>query len=132
MGVIVTAQESRAAIPYFKRKIKCPRHYLISPTVDVFLREPVPELSGVSDSAVKTFKVRKTRIKRDRFGNKMLDWKKIYEYEKTGKVIQPFISASYAIEHIYDPKHPICHMCRFKCMEGKQRINERSIKRLNG
>ena len=114
------------------RKIKCPRHYLVSPTVDVFLREPVPELKGVSESCVKTYKVSKTRIKRDRWGNKLLDWRKIYEYEKTGKVIQPVITASYAIENIYDPKHPICHICKFRCKESKQTINERSIKRLNG
>lgn len=133
MGV-VTLDTTKGQIntPYFKRKIKCPRHYLVSPKVDVFLREPVPELKGVSKSACITYGVQKTRVKCDRWGNKLLDWKKIYEHEKTGEVLQPAISASFAIEHIYDPKHPICNICRFRCTEGKQRVNERAIKRLNG
>jgi len=118
--------------PYYKRKIKCPAHYLIDPKEDIYLREEVPELRGVSKSAVITYGVKKTRIKLDRYGQKMIDWKKMYEMKKRGKVLQPFISASEAIERAYDPLSPVCRKCQRRCFKGKQNINETRIKRLHG
>lgn len=132
MGAIIESSTQTMQQPYYKRQIKCPRHYLIKPTVDVFLREPVELLKGVSADVCKRYDIKKTRIKRDRSGQKMLDWKKIYQLEKTGEVINPMVSASFAIEHIYDPLNPICTYCQFRCMEGKGKINPRSIKRLSG
>ena len=126
-----------ASAPYYQRKIKCPGHYLISPKVDIYLREPVPWANECSDYVTikrtgQRIKIRKTRIARDRFGRKMVDWKKIYALQKTGEVIQPWITASFAIEHIYDPKSWLCFKCDKRCMRGKGIINEHSIGRLNG
>ena len=118
--------------PLYVRKIQCPRHYLIDPREDIFLREPVPLLKSVSDSVCTRYKINRMRIKRDAWGNKLVDWKKMYELRAKGKVLQPEITASFAIEHIFDPLHPICKQCQFKCKRGKGIINERSIKRLAG
>ena len=111
--------------PYIQRKIKCPGHFLIPPHVDVFKREEVAELKGISKSTIDKYKLTTTR----RAG---LDWKKIYALEKIGIIKQPFISASYAIEHIYDPHGALCRQCDKRCMEGKGTINEYRIKRLHG
>lgn len=119
-------------LPTYVRKIQCPRHYLIDPREDIFLREPAPLLKGVSDSVCTRYKINKMRIKRDTWGNKMVDWRKMYALRKTGKVLQPMITASFAIENIYDPLHPICQQCQFKCKRGKGNINELGIKRLSG
>ena len=119
-------------VPTYVRKIQCPRHYLVDPKEDIFLREPVPELKNVSGYVCTQYKIKKTRIKRDAWGNKMIDWPKMYDLRRKGKVLQPFITAAFAIEHIYDPLNPICHQCGFRCKEGMGTINERSIKRLTG
>ena len=118
--------------PYIKRKIQCPAHYLVDPKEDVYLREPVERLKNVSDGVCKEYKIKKFSVKRDRFGNKMLDWKRIYALKKTGKVLQPFVTASFAIEHIFDPMSPVCIMCAGRCKRGKGKILETSIKRLSG
>lgn len=117
-------------VPYYQRKIKCPGHYLIPPNVDIYLREPVPELKGVSDRVVKSHGVQKTRRKKDVFGRPVLDWKKIYALERANIVKQPWITASFAIEYVYDPMSTLCKLCDKRCMEGKQGINTRTIKRL--
>lgn len=117
------------------RKIECPRHFLISPAIDVYKREVVPELKNVSDSLVRSGRARKTRIVRDAFGNPVLDWKKIYDHKRKcdGKVLQPLVTSKFAIEHIYDPKNPICILqCKKRCFRGVGNVNERGIKRLNG
>ncbi len=119
---------------YYMRKMKCPRHFLIHPSIDIYKREIVPELKNVSKSLLSSGRARNTRIARDKFGNKVLDWKKIYalEREGNGMVRQPEITGAFAIEHIWDPKHPICKMCNGRCKEGRGRVNETGIKRLNG
>jgi len=117
---------------YYSRKIRCPAHYLVPPDVDVYQREPVPELKGVSKSAVITYGVRKTRRKVGLDGRPLLDWKKLYELRRKGIVKQPMMPASFFIEHVYDPKSPICIKCRGRCKEGKGNVNEYSIKRLHG
>ena len=119
-------------LPTYVRKIQCPRHYLIDPREDIFLREPVPLLKDVSNSVCTEYKINKMRIKRDAWGNKLVDWKKMYALKAKGKVMQPMVTAAFAIENIYDPKHPICHDCKFRCKEGKGKINEKNIKRLSG
>lgn len=106
----------------YVRKIRCPRHYLLRPGHDPFIREPEPLLKGVSKSACITFGVKKERIKRDRYGNPMQNFRSFY---------QPEISAAFAIEHVYDPLNPICKQCK-RCLEGLGVVNTRGIKRLNG
>lgn len=111
-------------VPWLKRKIKCPRHFILKPKEDPFIREVVPELKNVSDDAVKTYKVKKTRIKRDRWGIPIRNPNSFY---------QPDISAAFAIEHIYDPDNHDCkYVCRGRCMEGMGSVNLRKIRRLYG
>jgi hypothetical protein len=137
MTVIIGEQP--VGTPYYMKKIRCAGHYLIPPTVDIYLREPIPETKGCSG---KTFeyrgqklKIKKERIKKDGFGRKMVDWKKLHKLRDVGIVQQPWVSAAWAVEHVYDPLN-FC--CAFQC-KGKPCLRERgmtantmSIKRLNG
>lgn len=132
---ILIGQQNKSSTPYYQRKIRCPGHWLVPPTVDVYLREPVDLLKDCSDYAEvkgKRIKIKKTRIVKDKWGNKQLDWKKLYELRSKGIVINPVITASEAIERIYDPLSMLCLNCDKRCLEGKGRINERSIRRLSG
>ena len=110
-------------------KIRCPRHYLVDPTKDAFKREIVPELRKVSESAVKTFGVKKYRIKRDKWGNPEMNW---------SAMIQPQITEGFAVEHIWDPLNPLCAQCgkgnprHGRCANALHRSNEFTIKRING
>jgi hypothetical protein len=131
----VVKKVSNFQAPYYKRMIRCPGHYLISPKVDVYLREPVPELKDCSDGAEykgRYIKIKKMRIVKDRFGNKMLDWKKLYELRNrgTGEVLNPIVSASWAIENVWDPKGMLCLQCPKYCREMRN-VSDLTIKRLN-
>src|SRR3970040_506477 len=100
---VIIGEEKSIGVPYYKRIIQCPGHWLISPKEDIYLREPVHELKECSDFVeYKGFrkKIKKMRIKKDRWGRKMIDWKKMHELRKTGKVLHPLVSASWAIEHV--------------------------------
>jgi hypothetical protein len=115
---------TQTATVAFIRKVRCPRHYLKHCGRDPFVRELDPLLKNVSDFVVKKYGVKKYRIKKDKCGNPILNFEAF---------MQPPISASFAIEHVWDPKNPICvNDCRGRCMRGKGPINERSIKRLSG
>lgn len=106
-------------------KIKCPRHFLLKPGAIPFQVEPNPLMKDVPEWAYRKWpKLRKYQVKRDRYGNPVRNNASFY---------QPEISRSFAIEHIYDPKNPICTMqCKGRCKEGMGIILETSIKRLNG
>ena len=120
---------------YFKRTITCPGHWLVSPKVDIYLREPVDLLKDCRNEVEykgKKIKIKKTRIVKDMFGRKLVDWKKLYEFRKTGQVIHPKVSAAWVIEHVYDPLSFICQHCDKRCKEGQGRILETSINRLQG
>lgn len=128
-------QSIRGQAFYLKRMITCPGHYLIPPQVDVYLREPVSLLKNCSDFIEykgNRIKLKKTRIAKDRWGNKRVDWKKLYELARKGIVLHPQVSASWAIEHVYDPKGLLCMACNKRCKEGLGTIIEHSIKRLSG
>lgn len=126
-------------IPYYKRMIRCPGHWLVNPKVDVYLREPVPELKDCSEFVEiegRRFNLRKMRIKKDRWGRKIVDWKKLHALRKTGQVLHPLVSAAWAIEHVYDPVSFFCQVqCKRgagqPCKEGQGRVLDRTIKRLN-
>jgi len=121
--------------PYYQRKVQCPANFLLTPAglkEDVWLREEVPLLKRVSKDLIKRYNLKTTRIARDRMGNKMLDGKKLYRLRKEGKLLQPFITASHAIEKVFDPMSPICKQCRGRCLEGKGKILTKTIKRLSG
>lgn len=133
--MIGTTQIKQSQAPYHLRKIRCPGHYLIPPTVDVYMREPVPELRDVSrviEFKGKRMRMKKERIVRDKWGNKKIDWKRIYELRKTGVVLNPVVSAAWAIEHVYDPISSLCIHCPKYCKEGQGRILITTIKRLMG
>jgi hypothetical protein len=117
--------------PYYKREIECPAHYHIPPTVDIYVREQVPELKNISNHVVKTYKIKKERRKKDAYGRPIIDWKKLYQLKRLGIVKQPRISASFAIENVYDPLNPVCIQCNGRCLEGKHGVNTNTIKRLN-
>jgi len=128
-----------SAAPYYKKLIRCEGHYLIPPTVDIYLREPIPELKNCSNRVFevkgKKIKIRKERIKKDGYGRKMVDWKKLRKLRDVGIVKQPWVSAAWAVEHVYDP---ISYLCNFRC-KGQPCLRERgmsantmSIRRLNG
>jgi len=120
---------------YFKRMIRCPGHYLIPPKVDIYLREPVEALKKCSNWVElmgKKFHIKKMRIARDRFGQKRVDWKKLYELRKKGIVLNPLISAAEAIERIWDPQGLLCQMCDKRCREGQGAVVETTIRRLKG
>lgn len=131
---VIIGEEKQGQGFHLKRMITCPGHWLVSPKVDVYKREPVALLKDCSDFVEikgKRIKLRKERIVRDRFGRKLVDWKKLYELRRTGQVLHPQVSAAWAIEHVYDPISFLCTMCDKRCKEGKGTIVERSIKRLN-
>ena len=132
MSIAVLGEKKTIGAPYYMRKIECPAHYLIPPTIDIYKREPVIELKDISKSVIQHYKIKTWRRAKDRFGRPIIDWARLYELKRKGLVIQPMISASYAIENIYDPISPICRICRGRCKEGKAKINEATIKRLNG
>lgn len=131
----IVLEDNRTGAPYYKRQIKCPGHYLVPPTEDVYLREPVPLLKHCRnwvEYKSQRFNIKKTRIAHDKWGNKKIDWKKLYDLERKGIVKQPFVTASWAIEHIYDPLSFLCRNCDKRCLEGKNKINTTTIRRLNG
>lgn len=120
---------------HLKRMITCPGHWLVPPNVDVYLREPVSLLKNCSNFVEfkgARIRIKKTRIVKDKFGNKVIDWKKLYELRRKGIVLHPQVSAAWAIEHVYDPISFLCKGCDKRCKEGLGKIMESSIKRLNG
>ncbi len=134
MSVII-GEDRKAGVPYIKRMIRCPGHYLIPPTVDIYLREPVPwakECSNEVEFRGQRIKIRKERIKIDRFGRKMVDWKKLHKLRDAGIVIQPRVSAAWVIENIYDPLSWLCIHCPKYCKEGQGRVVTTTINRLIG
>lgn len=121
---------------YIKRMIRCPGHYLIPPTVDVYLREPVPWYKSITrnfvDIGPRKLKIRKDRVKLDQYGRKMVDWKKLHKLRDAGIVVQPKVSAAWCIENIYDPQSWLCMNCPKWCKEGQGRVVTTTINRLNG
>ena len=134
MTLIVDNKVSNISTPYIQRKIRCLGHYLIPPQIDIYMREPVQELKNCHDFAewkgVRK-RIKKMRIMRDAFGRKKIDWRKLIELRNKGIIIQPWVTASWAIEHVYDPLGQLCIHCDKRCLEGKGRILTRTIKRLN-
>jgi hypothetical protein len=109
---------------YVLRTIKCPRNYILKPGKQPFSIEPNPHFknSRLTESDCKRFGIKMWRYKKDRYGNKIQDFRNFY---------QPEITAAYAIEHIYDPLNPICKMqCKGRCLRGIGKVNINSINRL--
>lgn len=121
--------------PRIQRKIQCPGQWMIPPTVDVYLYEQVPELkecSNIVEFGGKPMRIKKNRIRKDCFGNKMMDWKKLYDLRRKGIVMQPFVTCSWAIENVFDPLSHLCRSCDKRCKRGMGLVREYTIKRLRG
>jgi len=110
-------------MPYVKRMVRCPQHYLVDPKQDLYEREIDPNLRGVSKDAVKSFGINRFRKKRDAYGYPV--------WNKKAIIFQPEKSAAYLIEHVYDPASHICIRCGGRCLEGTGGVNTSTIKRLN-
>ena len=136
MAVITGGEKpSISQVPYYKRMIRCPGHWLVPPTVDVFLREPVAELRHCSDFVEymgRKIKIQKERIVKDMWGRKIINWKRIRELRQKGVIKTQFVSAAWAIEHVYDPLSALCNTCPKFCKKGQGRILIHTIRRLNG
>lgn len=98
----------------YVRKIRCPRHHILKPGKLAFQIEPNPFTvdTKMSDEMCRKFGIRKWKYKRDRFGNKIPDYKNHY---------QPQISAAFALERIFDQHNLVCQKCK-KCLEGFGRV----------
>lgn len=111
-------------------KIRCPRHYMLKPGCQPYKIIPNPHTKNISDANIKyvnkTFNagLRKYIYAKDKNGNKIQDFNNFY---------QPLITKGFAIEHIYDPVHPICaFQCKGRCLDGIGKPNIKAIKRLSG
>jgi hypothetical protein len=111
-------------MPYV-RKIKCPIHFVLRPGFPPFEMVPNPLLKNVSERAIKEFGLRRFIIKLDKWGRKVRCRSSYY---------QPEVTATWAIEHCYDPHNWICvNECKKRCFgEGLGKVNERAIGRLTG
>lgn len=89
------------------KNIKCPIHHIVKPGCDGFVREPNPLAKHFSDDACKEFGLKRWKYKRDRYGNKIPDYRNHY---------QPYVSALYLKENVYNPINPVCQKCR-RCFQ---------------
>ena len=138
MTVIIGEAPTNTAAPrtpFFMRKIRCPGHYLVPITEDIYLKEPIKSRRYCSDAVElcgQKIKIRKERTVTDAFGNKMIDWRKFYQLRRQGIILHPEISARFAIEQVWDPHSVLCRRCDKRCMRGVGTVNEWAIKRLHG
>ncbi len=117
---------------YYKRKIKCPRHFMLKGGKDPrtgmpfrpFKMKPNPFLKNVPKWVFgKWPSLQRFTIDYDKFGRKQRDHASFY---------QPFISAAFAIHQIYDMRNPVCKKCDGRCMEGLGKQLHNKNKRLQG
>lgn len=88
------------------KNIKCPLHHTLKPGLkphEAYEIEPDPLAKNFTDDMCKRFGLRKWKYKRNKFGQKIPNYRNHY---------QPEISALYAKERIYSTNHPICIRCR--------------------
>lgn len=95
---------------FYARTIKCPRHHLVIPGKLAWQIEenPFTKDTKMSDADCKRFGIRKWKYKRDRYGNKIPDFRNHY---------QPDVSAAYVLSNVHDSANPICANCK-RCLEG--------------
>lgn len=92
------------------KNIRCPLHHVLKPGLqkhEAFMLEPNPMTKNFSKSMLEKFNLKNWTYKRDKFGNKIPNFRNHY---------QPEISALYAKERIYSPGHPVCRACR-RCFQ---------------
>jgi hypothetical protein len=92
------------------KNIKCPLHHALKPGLEpqeAYELEPNPLAKNFSADLCRQFGLKKWKYKRDRFGNKIPNYRNHF---------QPYISALYAKERIYSVNHPMCVRCR-RCFQ---------------
>jgi len=120
--------ESQKGVAVFG-KIKCPRNYVLKEGHQPYKLKLNPLTKHLNQKQIDYYNARfNLRMRRwlsvkDRHGNKVQDFNSYY---------QPSVSKAYVIEHIYDPKNPICkYQCRGRCLrELGFSANTNTIKRL--
>lgn len=106
-----------------KHKVKCPRHFILKPGHDPYLREISPAFRKLPKWAFKKWDLPTHRMKVDRQGKPLINYNNFH---------QPLVTGAWAIEHCYDPLNWICiGQCKKRCFEGQGIVNTRSIARLN-
>ncbi len=88
------------------KNIKCPLHHTLKPGMnaeDAYLIEPNPNAKNFTADMCKTFGLKKWKYKRDKFNNKIPNYRNHF---------QPEVSALYLKEMVYTPGHPVCRNCR--------------------
>lgn len=92
------------------KNIKCPLHHTLKPGVpdyEAFEIEPIPEAKHWSNELCKRLGLKKWKFKRDKFGNKIPNFRNHF---------QPEVSALYLKERVYSTGHPVCRACR-RCLQ---------------
>ncbi len=92
------------------KNIKCPLHHALKPGLqeyEAYEIEPNPMAKNFSDDMCKRFGLKKWKYKKDRYGNRIPNFRNHY---------QPEISALYCRERIYSTGHPVCRQCR-RCIQ---------------
>ena len=94
----------------YVRKIRCPRHYLLKPTGVPYVMERIPSLRNIKEKdaialAKNTgmLRVKLWRPKKDKFGNKIQNFKDYY---------QPEVSPAEMRMRVFDPLSTICQKCK--------------------
>ena len=94
----------------YVRKIKCPRHYILKPNGVPYVMERIPSLRNIKEADAIAlskntgmYRVKLWRPKKDRFGNKIQNFKDYY---------QPEVSATEMKMKVFNPLDPICNKCR--------------------
>jgi len=120
-------------MPYYKRKIRCPRHFMLR-----FGKDPRtglsyhpwkmqinPTLKNLPEWAFQKWpSLCKFVPAKDRYGRKIRDDKSFF---------QPEMSAAYFVHQVYDPKNTICTLqCRGRCLEGLAIKTHKDNKRICG
>lgn len=120
-------------MPYYKRTIRCPRHFVLKkgkdPRTGTFFRpfkmQINPLLKDVPKWAFSKWPTLQRFVqKKDRFGRRIRD---------DNSFFQPCMSASFFLHQVYDPKNLICTMqCRGRCLEGLSVKTHKNNKRIQG
>lgn len=88
------------------KNIRCPLHHTLKPglpSYEAYEIEPNPLMKNFSNDLCKKFGLKKWKYKRDKFGNKIPNYRNHY---------QPEVSALYLQEKVYSTGHPTCRACR--------------------
>ena len=92
------------------KNIKCPLHHTLKPGLqphEAFEIEPNPAMKNFTADTLKQFGLKNWKYKRDRFGNKIPNFRNHF---------QPEVSALYLREKVYSTGHPVCAKCR-RCLQ---------------